>query len=229
MGLATALSWPEGREQPDRLCARAPRQGGSLWSRVPAGPAVPLAGPFLPTGTTRCGRVVAETHEETLSSPWPARSPVRLNRALRRFLASSRRPLVKRAVDSARGPAVGVRCKSGGLCGQRFCSGTNVQLTSDLMRARYRESLKQEKLITPSTVNRYDFTGFTWFSRRPQKGSRLRLVLAQNHFSREELQLRRTRGGRVGQGRPRCSHHRLSRRPTRQHAGDTDREVGNQK
>jgi predicted acyl esterase len=55
--------------------------------------------------------------------------------------------------------------------------GTSIALTIDLLRARYRESLRQEKLVTPGEVNRYDFTGFTWFSRRISKGSRLRLVI----------------------------------------------------
>lgn len=55
--------------------------------------------------------------------------------------------------------------------------GANVQLTGDLMRARYRESPRQERLVKPGEINRYDFPGFTWFSRRVSKGSRLRLVL----------------------------------------------------
>jgi putative CocE/NonD family hydrolase len=56
--------------------------------------------------------------------------------------------------------------------------GTSVTLTGDMLRARYRESLRQEKLVSPGEVNPYDFTGFTWFSRRISKGSRLRLVLS---------------------------------------------------
>src|SRR5579864_294854 len=55
--------------------------------------------------------------------------------------------------------------------------GTSVQLTSDLIRARYRESLSQEKFVKPGEVNQYVFDGFTFFSRRIAKGSRLRLVL----------------------------------------------------
>ncbi len=55
--------------------------------------------------------------------------------------------------------------------------GTSVQLSSDLMRARYRESLDEEKLVKSGEINRYEFTGFTFFSRRIAKGSRLRLVL----------------------------------------------------
>ena len=56
--------------------------------------------------------------------------------------------------------------------------GSSVQLTSDIMRARYRDSLTQEKLVQPGEINRYEFNGFTFFSRRVAKGSRLRLFLS---------------------------------------------------
>jgi len=56
--------------------------------------------------------------------------------------------------------------------------GTSIQLTSDGLRARYRDSLREAKLVTPGQVARYDFDDFTWFSRRVSKGSRLRLVLS---------------------------------------------------
>jgi len=55
--------------------------------------------------------------------------------------------------------------------------GTSIQLTDDSMRARYRESLSQEKLVKPGEINQYVFEGFTFFSRRISQGSRLRLVL----------------------------------------------------
>jgi putative CocE/NonD family hydrolase len=55
--------------------------------------------------------------------------------------------------------------------------GTSVALTSDSIRARYRESLSQEKLVKPGEIDEYIFDGFTFFSRRIAKGSRLRLVL----------------------------------------------------
>jgi putative CocE/NonD family hydrolase len=55
--------------------------------------------------------------------------------------------------------------------------GTSIRLTRDSMRARYRESLRQEKLVTPGEINRYEFNSFRFFSRRIAKGSRLRLVL----------------------------------------------------
>jgi putative CocE/NonD family hydrolase len=56
--------------------------------------------------------------------------------------------------------------------------GSRILLTQDFLRARYRESLKQEKLVTPGEINRYEFDGFTFFSRRIAKGSRLRLLLS---------------------------------------------------
>ena len=56
--------------------------------------------------------------------------------------------------------------------------GRVIQLTHDLLRARYRESLREEKLVVPGEVNLYNFDGFTFFSRRISKGSRLRLVVS---------------------------------------------------
>jgi uncharacterized protein len=55
--------------------------------------------------------------------------------------------------------------------------GSSVQLTSDMLRARYRDSLEKEKLASPGEINRYEFHGFTFFSRKVAKGSRLRMVL----------------------------------------------------
>ena len=54
--------------------------------------------------------------------------------------------------------------------------GSSVYLASDLLRARYRESLEKERLVTPGAVLRYDFDGFPFISRRVSRGSRLRLV-----------------------------------------------------
>lgn len=56
--------------------------------------------------------------------------------------------------------------------------GTSIQLTSDAMRARYRESLSNEKLVKSGEINQYVFEGFTFFSRRISQDSRLRLVLS---------------------------------------------------
>jgi len=54
--------------------------------------------------------------------------------------------------------------------------GTSIQLTDDALRARYRESPRQEKLVSPGEVTRYEFNEFWFFSRQIAKGSRLRLV-----------------------------------------------------
>lgn len=56
--------------------------------------------------------------------------------------------------------------------------GTSVLLTSDAMRARYRESLTKERLVKSGEINRYEFNSFQFFSRRIEKGSRLRLILS---------------------------------------------------
>jgi hypothetical protein len=55
--------------------------------------------------------------------------------------------------------------------------GKSIQLTGDTLRARYRDSATAEKLAKPGEINRYEFNGFTFFSRQVAKGSRLRLVL----------------------------------------------------
>jgi hypothetical protein len=55
--------------------------------------------------------------------------------------------------------------------------GGSVNLTGATMRARYRESLRQEKLVTPGKPEKYVFDNFTFFSRRIAKGSRLRLFV----------------------------------------------------
>jgi len=55
--------------------------------------------------------------------------------------------------------------------------GSSIVLTQDLLRARYRASLRQEQLVTADEINRYEFDGFTFFSRRIAQGSRLRLVI----------------------------------------------------
>lgn len=55
--------------------------------------------------------------------------------------------------------------------------GTSVMLTYEWLRARYRDSLVEERLVKPGEINRYEFDDFTFFSRRVAKGSRIRLVL----------------------------------------------------
>ncbi len=56
--------------------------------------------------------------------------------------------------------------------------GSVIPLTSDLMRARYRESLRQAKPVATKEPLRYDFSTFTFVSREIARGSRLRLRLA---------------------------------------------------
>jgi putative CocE/NonD family hydrolase len=56
-------------------------------------------------------------------------------------------------------------------------NGSSVSLTSDLLRARYRTSLRTEAPVKPGEVLRYEFDRFPFFSRRVSKGSRLRLVV----------------------------------------------------
>jgi len=55
--------------------------------------------------------------------------------------------------------------------------GSSIMLSSDLMRARYRESLREERLIATLAPLRYDFGRFSFVSRQVSQGNRLRLVL----------------------------------------------------
>ncbi|MGE5106497.1 MAG: CocE/NonD family hydrolase [Sphingobacteriales bacterium] len=57
-------------------------------------------------------------------------------------------------------------------------NGTSVFLASSMIRARYRESIEQEKLLVPGEINLFDFNNFTFNSRVIEKGSRLRLIIA---------------------------------------------------
>ncbi len=56
--------------------------------------------------------------------------------------------------------------------------GTNVFLTDDMLRARYRASDRAGTLVPKGKIERYDFDHFTFVARRLQAGSRLRLVIA---------------------------------------------------
>lgn len=56
--------------------------------------------------------------------------------------------------------------------------GTSIALWSDIRRLRYRESLREAKLVTPGEIVRYDFNPGLFVARRLMKGSRLRLVLS---------------------------------------------------
>jgi putative CocE/NonD family hydrolase len=56
--------------------------------------------------------------------------------------------------------------------------GTSIALWSDIRRLRYRESLRQEKLVKPGEVVKCDFNPGLFVARRLMKGSRLRLVIS---------------------------------------------------
>jgi len=58
-------------------------------------------------------------------------------------------------------------------------TGTVTPLSTDLMRARYRDSLRSPKLVTTKEPLRYDFNRFTFASRQVRKGSRLELVVSR--------------------------------------------------
>ena len=55
--------------------------------------------------------------------------------------------------------------------------GTSIALWTDLRRLRYRESLRQARLVKPGEIVRCDFNPGTFVARRLMKGSRLRLII----------------------------------------------------
>ena len=55
--------------------------------------------------------------------------------------------------------------------------GTSIALWSDYRRLRYRESLREAKLVKPGEIVRCDFNPGLFVARRLMKGSRLRLVV----------------------------------------------------
>jgi putative CocE/NonD family hydrolase len=56
--------------------------------------------------------------------------------------------------------------------------GSSIALADDAKRARYRHSLRKEELVEPGSIERYEFNTFRYFSRRLEKGSRLRVVFS---------------------------------------------------
>jgi len=58
-----------------------------------------------------------------------------------------------------------------------LANGGSVALTGSTMRARYRESAREEKLVPIGKPEKYVFENFLFFSRRIAEGSRLRLVV----------------------------------------------------
>lgn len=55
--------------------------------------------------------------------------------------------------------------------------GSGVLLSTDLKRARFRESLREAKLIRTQTPLQYDFNAFTFVSRLVRRGHRVRLIV----------------------------------------------------
>src|SRR6184192_873876 len=56
--------------------------------------------------------------------------------------------------------------------------GTSIVLWNDIRRLRYRESLREAKLVEPGEIVRCDFNPGLFVARRLMKGSRLRLVVS---------------------------------------------------
>ncbi|WP_296615581.1 CocE/NonD family hydrolase [Sphingomonas sp.] len=56
--------------------------------------------------------------------------------------------------------------------------GRTVRLSNDLVRARYRQSLRTPTLLRPDEIALFDFNRFTFAAARIAKGHRLRLVIA---------------------------------------------------
>ena len=54
--------------------------------------------------------------------------------------------------------------------------GTEIFLTTDILRARYRNSLEKEELIVPGRIYKYDFQTSYFIVRKIKKGSRLRFI-----------------------------------------------------
>jgi hypothetical protein len=65
--------------------------------------------------------------------------------------------------------------------------GTSIPLWTDSRRLRYRESLRQAKLVKPDEIVACDFAPGLFVARRLMKGSRLRLIIsAQNSTNAEK-------------------------------------------
>lgn len=56
--------------------------------------------------------------------------------------------------------------------------GSSIRLSTDAIRARYREGLRTPRLICTTAPLRYDFLRFTFASRLIKRGHRLRLIVA---------------------------------------------------
>ncbi|NOT94290.1 CocE/NonD family hydrolase [Ferruginibacter sp.] len=56
--------------------------------------------------------------------------------------------------------------------------GSSVLLTTQTMRARYKDDLEKEKLLEPGRISLFHFNNFPFISRVIEKGSRLRLLIS---------------------------------------------------
>lgn len=56
--------------------------------------------------------------------------------------------------------------------------GSSVTLSTAAIRARYRESLREAKFLTPGKPEKFTFDNFMFFSRQVAQGSRLRLIVS---------------------------------------------------
>ena len=95
--------------------------------------------------------------------------------------------------------------------------GGRIALTQDMLRARDRNSLERQELVLEGEITRYEFDGFTFFSWRIAKGSRLRLTIKSPNSI--YYQKNYNSGGIVAQESAReraCNAHQaVSRRGTR--------------
>jgi uncharacterized protein len=59
--------------------------------------------------------------------------------------------------------------------------GSSILLATDMLRARYRESRREARLVTPGSIECYTFDWFAFNAQRITAGSRLRLVFTCNN------------------------------------------------
>ena len=91
--------------------------------------------------------------------------------------------------------------------------GTSIALWSDLRRLRYRESLREAKLVKPGEIVRCDFNPGLFVARRLMKGSRLAPGRHRGELNlvAKELLLRRNRRRRNSEGRAHLQRAGISR------------------
>ncbi len=76
-------------------------------------------------------------------------------------------------------------------------NGESIWLGSDIMRARYRNSLEKPELVTPKKIEKYTFDKFTFNNRKIAKGSRLRFVFG--YLDTKQAQKNYNTGGKVSE------------------------------